>query len=68
MLLRTGKGAFMNHYKYNFNSSGEITIDHTVIPDGDVPAWLPRVGVQWILDKSLSNVSWYGRGPQEKLS
>jgi beta-galactosidase len=65
MLLSTGKGAFMNHYKYNFNSSGEVTIEHTVIPDGDVPAWLPRVGVQWILDKSLSNISWYGRGPQE---
>ena len=35
------------------------------MPDGDVPAWLPRVGVDWILSKSLSNVQWYGRGPQE---
>ena len=25
-----------------------------------MPSWLPRVGVQWILDKSLNNVQWYG--------
>jgi len=36
-----------------------------VIPDGDMPAWLPRTGMQWILDRSLGNTEWYGRGPQE---
>ena len=65
MLLGTGKGAFLNHYKYHINNKGEITIDHSVVPDGDMPSWLPRVGVEWILDKSLGNVQWYGRGPQE---
>ena len=65
MLLGTRRGAFMNHYIYNINSNGEMTIDHSVIPDGDMPSWLPRVGVEWILDKSLENVQWYGRGPQE---
>jgi beta-galactosidase len=63
--VATGSGAFRNHYVYNISGNGEITIDHTVIPDGDMPSWLPRVGVEWILDKSLSNVEWYGRGPQE---
>jgi beta-galactosidase len=65
MLLGTGRGAFRNHFTYNISSSGEITIDHTVIPDGDMPSWLPAVGVDWIFDKSLSNIDWYGRGPQE---
>jgi beta-galactosidase len=65
MVLGTSNGAFLNHFIYHINSSGEITIDHTVSPDGDVPAWLPRVGVDWILSNSLSNVQWYGRGPQE---
>jgi beta-galactosidase len=65
MLLGTGRGAFLNHFRYNINSSGEMSISHSVIPDGDMPSWLPRVGVKWILDKSLSNVQWYGRGPQE---
>jgi beta-galactosidase len=65
MLLGSQKGAFMNHFIYNINSEGVMSIDHSVVPDGDMPAWLPRVGVDWILDGSLVNVSWYGRGPQE---
>ncbi|TAL60625.1 MAG: DUF4981 domain-containing protein, partial [Bacteroidetes bacterium] len=64
-LLATKRGAFMNHYIYAIEKNGEMTIDHSVIPDGDMPSWLPRVGVEWILDKSLANVEWYGRGPQE---
>jgi len=42
-----------------------MTIDHSVVPNGDMPSWLPRVGVDWILDKSLANVQWYGRGQQK---
>ena len=65
MLLGTQRGAFMNHYVYSISGSGEMSIDHSVVPDGDMPAWLPRIGVDWILDRSLDNVQWYGRGPQE---
>ena len=65
VLLGTRRGAFLDHYKYKINSSGEMSIDHSVIPDGDMPSWLPRIGMEWILDKSLGNVQWYGRGPQE---
>jgi beta-galactosidase len=36
-----------------------------VIPDGDIPSWLPRIGMEWILEPSFENVEWYGRGPQE---
>lgn len=64
-LTATGMGAFINHYKYLISGTGEITIEHTVIPNGDVPSWLPRVGLEWILDRSLENIEWYGRGPQE---
>ena len=63
--LATMRGAFLDHYIYKISGIGEMTIDHSVIPDGDMPSWLPRVGVNWILDKSLDNVQWYGRGPQE---
>ena len=55
----------MNHFIYSISSDGVIVIDHTIIPDGDQPQWLPRVGVDFILDPSVSNVEWYGRGPQE---
>ena len=65
MLLANSSGAFINQFKYHIFSDGEITIDHTVLPYGDLPSWLPRVGLEWILSKSLGNVQWYGRGPQE---
>jgi beta-galactosidase len=65
MTLATSAGAFVNHFRYKIDSGGEITVDHTIMPDGDMPSWLPRIGVDWILSKSLSNVKWYGRGPQE---
>jgi beta-galactosidase len=61
----TNNGGFLNHYVYTISGNGEIAIDHTLIPDGDMPSWLPRVGQEWILDASLNNVAWYGRGPQE---
>jgi beta-galactosidase len=65
MVLGNQRGAFLNNIKYLINGSGEITIEHCIIPDGDTPSWLPRAGVEWILDKSLHRVQWYGRGPEE---
>ncbi|HAM11546.1 MAG: glycoside hydrolase [Bacteroidetes bacterium GWF2_41_9] len=64
-VLATGNGVFRNFYRYNIKGDGEMIISHTIIPDGDMPSWLPRAGTEWILDKSLENVQWYGRGPQE---
>ena len=65
MMLGTKRGAFMNHYVFSIDSNGEMTIDHSVVPDGEMPSWLPRIGTDWILNASLDNVQWYGRGPQE---
>ena len=65
LVLGNQKGAFINHFKYTIHGSGEITLEHTVIPNGDMPSWLPRMGITWILDKSLDHVQWYGRGPEE---
>ena len=64
-LIGNGRGAFLNNVKYTIDGNGEITIENSVIPDGQMPAWLPRIGVEWILDRSLDQVQWYGRGPQE---
>jgi beta-galactosidase len=63
--LATGKGAFLNRYLYKINADGEIIIENSITPDGDMPSWLPRIGVEWILNASLSNIQWNGRGPQE---
>ena len=60
-----GNGSFITDVVYTVDGSGDMVIETTVIPDGKMPAWLPRVGQEWVLDKSLDQVSWYGRGPQE---
>ena len=60
-----GWGGFINRYRYVINGDGEIRIEHSIVPDGITPSWLPRIGLQWILDSGLDRVTWYGRGPQE---
>ena len=61
---RTVNG-FENLYEYTITSDGEISLHHTVFPQGRMPLWLPRIGLTMTLDKSLDKVEWYGRGPQE---
>lgn len=51
-------------YSYKIDGDGTITVHHLLNPEGDMPAWLPRVGVTMSINKDLGNVEWYGRGPQ----
>lgn len=55
---------FENVYRYKIYGDGTIDIEHRVNPQGSMPLWLPRVGLTMTVDGSLSNVEWYGRGPQ----
>ena len=56
---------FSNVFTYKINSKGEMEIIHTVTPQGVMPAWLPKVGLEWVLSRSLENIRWSGRGPFE---
>ena len=49
---------------YRIDGAGTLTVEHTVRPQGNMPAWLPRVGVTMGLKRDLDRVSWLGRGPQ----
>jgi len=60
-----GRGSFIDVSEYTIDGSGTMVIRNSVIPNGQMPSWLPRAGQQWILDGSLKNVRWFGRGPQE---
>lgn len=51
-------------YSYRIDADGTITVHHLINPQGEMPAWLPRIGVCMSIDGSLDNVEWYGRGPQ----
>ena len=61
----TYRTAFSNKFSYLIGRDGSIEIVHTVTPHGIMPAWLPKVGLKWQLNKSLENVKWNGRGPFE---
>jgi len=51
-------------YSYKIDGDGTITVQHLLNPQGDMPAWLPRIGVTMSINEALGNVEWYGRGPQ----
>ncbi len=56
---------FENMYTYMITGDGQIVLQHTLLPQGRLPLWLPRIGMTLTLDKRLEQVEWYGRGPQE---
>jgi beta-galactosidase len=56
---------FENSYACTITPDGKMSIHHTTLPQGRMPLWLPRIGITLTLDKSLDQVEWYGRGPQE---
>lgn len=49
---------------YTIFSSGDLIIECNVIPNSDLPP-LPRVGVEFNLEKSMAKIRWFGRGPFE---
>lgn len=58
-------GGFQNNYTYVIKANGEMKITGTSGAQGDMPQWLPRVGLQWQLPTSMQHIEWYGRGPFE---
>ena len=59
------KTIFEEKYSYRIFGNGEIAVNHSIIPQGFMPAWIPCIGNQWIITPDLNSVSWYGRGPFE---
>ncbi len=55
---------FENIYRYVVYGDGTLKVSHSIKSHGNMPPWLPRIGVTLGLDGSLSNVEWHGRGPQ----
>lgn len=49
---------------YTIYGSGDVIMECNVEPSNDIPP-LPRIGVEFHLDKSMDQIKWYGRGPFE---
>lgn len=58
------KVLFTVEFKYMFYSSGDVIMECNAIPNSDLPP-LPRVGIEFHLDKSMDQIKWYGKGPFE---
>lgn len=59
---------FKLEYKYLVCPNGNISINLTGKPfvnSTDIPALIPRIGVELYVNKNLENVVWQGRGPNE---
>lgn len=56
---------YEENYLYVIDPSGNITLTHEIIPEGNMPPWMPRIGLTMTLDSTLQQVDYYGRGPQE---
>ncbi len=52
-------------YEYTVTTDGVIRIDTDVNPVGDLPSWLPGIGLEMSLPGKFDQVSWFGRGPFE---
>ena len=51
--------------KYFLHASGELNVDYTFTPlKNDLPN-IPRLGMYLSLPQSFTEVSWYGKGPEE---
>ena len=61
----TNTGGFRNYYSYIIHSDGRIDVSIKSNAQGDMPQWLPRIGLQWQLPEQYEEIKWYGRGPYE---
>ena len=56
---------FTHVAEWRFSDGGIVEIANRVVPHGDFPPALPRIGLSLKLDSALENLSYYGRGPHE---
>ena len=59
---------FETEYLYSVMGNGDILIDTHVIPGGDQPAFLPRLGLTLTAPAGYNRLHWYGRGPHESYA
>ena len=61
----TRNSGFEEHRNYGFSHDGTISLNHKIIPHGNMPPLLPKIGMQVFMPDKFSNIEWYGRGPFE---
>lgn len=65
--LPVGRSAYRT--VYTVLPGGVVEVDHTLTPAGaEVPPAIPKVGMAMRIPQRYSQMSWYGRGPQENYT
>jgi hypothetical protein len=59
---------FDTEYVYTVLGNGDILIDTHIIPGGDQPPFLPRLGLTLTAPAGYDTLHWYGRGPHESYA
>jgi beta-galactosidase len=59
------EGGFDSRRVYRFLVDGGLLIRRRIEPRGEMPEWLPKIGLELTLHPSLERLTWYGRGPHE---
>jgi beta-galactosidase len=60
----TRDGGYHLESVWRFGRDGTISLTHQFLPFGELP-YLPRIGVDWVLDRELDQLTWLGHGPHE---
>ncbi|NOR74325.1 MAG: DUF4981 domain-containing protein [Draconibacterium sp.] len=57
--------AFERNEVWTILADGTIELEQELIPHGQMPEMLQKIGLQFRLPKAFNNVEWFGRGPFE---
>jgi len=49
---------------YTINGDGQVDVQQILLPGERLPE-IPEVGMLFVLDNTLNNICWYGKGPHE---
>lgn len=52
---------------YSLDADGRLLVDFALDVPDTAPE-LPRIGMEWPVDRSFDTLEWYGRGPEENYS
>ena len=58
-------GALKNTYTYAIDGSGQIILNHKIMPVGRQPDFFPKLGLSFDVKHEFNQTNYYGRGPFE---
>ena len=64
VLNKYAAGSIRTDYRYTVDAAGSVDFKAVYTPEGQLPP-LPCMGNTFVLPHEMTNISWYGMGPQD---